>query len=181
MKLIVKRNVISACSISVIPLPPRWIIPVSRHPLSRSCFEPGQIAWDLSKVVVGKGVELIRLLCPVLSFSLFAVFIVSDLYKIVWCGWVHHMLNNRCLSAAQAVPINQERHCSAHPTCAGISCSWFFTWARKCHSRCEHSTSWWQGWVQESYFVLWAWVPACGGTCETTAFFWNADVKYGLL
>lgn len=115
---------------------------LSRYPLSLSYFEPGQVAWDLMKAGVEKGLELIRLLSLVLPFSLFAVFIASDLYKIVWCGWMHHMLNKRCLSAPQRVPVNQERHCNVHLTCAGISCSLFLSWARKCHFRCEQSTLW---------------------------------------
>lgn len=115
---------------------------LSRYPLSLSYFEAGQVSLELIKAVVEKCLEQMRLLCLELPLLLSAVFIVSDLYKIVWCGWIHHMLNNRCLSSALTVPINQERHCNVHPACVGISCSLFDTWVRKCHFRCEQSRLW---------------------------------------
>lgn len=93
---------------------------LSRYPLSLFYVEPGQVVWELIKAVV-EVLKLIRLLCRVLPLPLSAELIVSDLYKAVWCGWMHHKLNNRCLSAAQAVPINQELPCNVHPVLASAA------------------------------------------------------------
>lgn len=160
------------------------------HPraLSRylSYFESRQVARELIKAVVEKGLEIIRLLCLVFPFPFFAVFIVSDLYKTVWCSWIHHMLNNRGLSAPQAVPVNQERCCNVHPTCVGISCSLFHNWVRKCHFRHEQNRLWaWQnllgGVGAGGLFYALSLNTSNGGGWEAAVFFWNADVKYSFL